>query len=122
MNTSLPVNIVQAANPEAIFSNKDEALANGNTETQTVTHSVQYYLQRVYVSANGDATAVIKTGTTGSEAERRVFYLSKSDANQVWTLDEPLAMETTESVVVEITNNNGSDIKVSSTVQGFQAS
>lgn len=119
MSTTYQVQIVPTINPSVFYKVKNEALAIGYTETLTVEPAAKFYLQAVYVSANGDCKAAIKTGPTATAEERRVFYLSKADANQVWVLDTPLATDTTDVVIVNLTNVNGTELMVAATVQGF---
>lgn len=119
MSTTYQVQVIPTINESVFYKVKNEALAIGYTETLTVASTEKFYLQRVYVSANGDCKAAIKTGPTATAEERRVFYLSKADANQVWVLDTPLPIDTSDVVIVNLTNVNGTELMVAATVQGF---
>lgn len=93
------------------------SVAANATSTQTYSPGSTVKLDGVDASASGQMKVEIQYGTTGAEATKAVFFVTKGNLNLTWRLPHPVSITNTMSVKVIRTNMDNQAMDVYSTIQ-----
>ncbi len=119
---AIPVDISGSVDKTNVVDfDQSTATAAGATKSHSFTPAANTYFTGFYASGSGQARMEVKWGVTASETTKNVQFGSKGNLNMKFELDDPVLLTTSDTVIIEVKNEDNQAQDLYSTIVGYLA-
>ena len=118
-----PVYVTSTDNPQAEIHDFDAAVAIAKDASADHSYSptAGAKIRRLHLSASGFAKFEVKFGVTGAEVLKYVYFNSTAHPSMDITLDSPITLANTDTIIITKTNLDNQAQDLYSTINGDEA-